>query len=221
MRLKLFAAVAAALAFAAAPALAQNASVRSVAPTYANGDSRPLSMTTSAELRVTSGASTAAASGDNVPASTAATASRSMLYGFDGVGWDRLAAVPFGPNAAQAVVGVPTSASGAALVAISRTDAGSNLQAKTSGGSLYSWSVTSGATAGYLLIYNRATIPPEGVTGANALVDCIAVPANSTVRSGVAPMPELFSAGIWLNFSSTGCFVQTSSETAFIRAQVQ
>lgn len=163
-------------------------------------------------------AGTAAA--DNLSASTVAGTDRSLNYVFDGAAWDRAIAVTTAGGAAQGTVIMPTTSSGAAITASFRTDAGANLSAKTSAGNLYDWSVTTGGTAGYVLVYNRNTAPPEGSVTGNGMIDCVAVAANSTV-SRAYTIPEFFTVGLWINFSSTGCFTQTTSATAFIRARVQ
>lgn len=93
----------------------------------------------------------------------------------------------------------------------------SSFVAKASAGLLYGWSVTSGASAGFVLIFNSTSAP---VDGAVTPIDCIAIPANATSGRQLSP-PEAYSTGITLVFSTTGCFTKTASATAYFRGDVQ
>lgn len=88
---------------------------------------------------------------------------------------------------------------------------------KNAPGVLYGFSVTTGATAGYALVYNATSAP---VDGAVTPVACYAVPANTTIGVAYTPLPVTFTTGITIVFSSTGCFTQTSSATAFFIGEV-
>lgn len=88
---------------------------------------------------------------------------------------------------------------------------------KSSAGVLYGFSVTSGASAGYVLVYNATSAPGDGAVTPAA---CYAVPASSTVGVAYTPLPLNFTTGITLVFSTTGCFMQTSSATAFFIGEV-
>jgi hypothetical protein len=92
---------------------------------------------------------------------------------------------------------------------------------KASGGNLYSAYATAGATAGWLMIFNSATAPSNGATtagtAAGGLQDCVQVPANQSISINYAGgPPEVFSTGITLVFSSTGCATLTASATAYL-----
>lgn len=91
---------------------------------------------------------------------------------------------------------------------------------KASAGLALGFAVTSGATPGYLMVFNATTPPSDGSV---LPVKCLYVPANQTI--GLSPDPGaaawLFSAGITTVFSSTGCFTKTASATAFFSGQVQ
>jgi len=90
---------------------------------------------------------------------------------------------------------------------------------KANPGCLLAVYATPGATAGYLMIFNQKTVPADGAV---TPVDCIQVPANTTIAASWAPQPpEWFSSGIVAVFSTTGCFTKTISATAFIHALVQ
>lgn len=111
---------------------------------------------------------------------------------------------------------VPYNA-GAAPV-ISAATEGSHIL-KASPGCLLAAYATTGATAGYLMIFNSATVPADGaVTPQN----CIYIPATTSIALNWAPQPpEWYSTGISAAFSTTGCFTKTLSATAFIHALVQ
>lgn len=112
----------------------------------------------------------------------------------------------------------PTSAATAANVPTATAAVGSNLIVKGTPGNLYSWVVTSAASAGYVMIFNATTLPADGaVTPA----DCRVIAANSTIGSGNYDIPERYSTGIVIGFSTTGCFSKASSATAYIRATFQ
>lgn len=95
---------------------------------------------------------------------------------------------------------------------------GSSLVLKASAGNLYGWRVTTGASAGYVLVFNATSLPANGAV---TPVDCVAVAANSTVGAGPFDIPERYGTGITIGFSTTGCFSLTASSTAFIRGTFQ
>ena len=88
---------------------------------------------------------------------------------------------------------------------------------KASAGNLYAYQVTTGAAAGYVMIFNATSAP---VDGAVTPVKCVAVPAGATVGVTVTP-PEAFSTGITAVFSTTGCFTKTASATAMFSGDVK
>ena len=86
-------------------------------------------------------------------------------------------------------------------------------------GCLISAYATIGSTAGYLMLFNSATVPADGAV---TPVECIQVTANSTNFLNWAPQPpEWFSNGIVIVFSTTGCFTKTISTTAFLHGIIQ
>lgn len=90
---------------------------------------------------------------------------------------------------------------------------------KSSAGSLYGVYVTSGATAGYLMVFNATSVPGDGAV---TPVECVPVPANSVVSLNYGPGPAAaFSTGITAVFSTTGCFTKTVSNTAFFQGFVK
>lgn len=124
---------------------------------------------------------------------------------------------------------VTISATSSATGAITPCVAGSSASScilKASTGNLYSVYATAGATAGYLMVFNSATLPSNGSTTAGTasgnLVECVNVAANSTSSISFNPgPPELFSTGITAAYSSTGCATLTASATAFIKGSAQ
>ncbi len=134
-------------------------------------------------------------------------------YVFNGSTWDRQRGDTFGTYS----VLVPSTAATAAIAPAATSAVAGSLVLKASAGNLYSWRVTAGASAGYVMAFN-ATSPPAD--GAVTPADCVAVAANSTV-SHMATIPERYTTGITLVFSTTGCFTKTISATAYIRGTVQ
>jgi hypothetical protein len=97
------------------------------------------------------------------------------------------------------------------------TVAAGSLVLKASSGALYGFTVTSGASAGYVLVFDAVAAPADGtVTPAM----CYKIAATSTISMPYNP-PALFATGITVVFSTTGCFTKTVSATAFISGQVQ
>lgn len=90
---------------------------------------------------------------------------------------------------------------------------------KAAKGTLISLYVTAGASAGYLMTLNSATVPADGAV---TPINCVQVAANNTVALNFAPQPpEYYSTGIVVVFSTTGCFTKTISNTAYFHALVQ
>lgn len=106
------------------------------------------------------------------------------------------------------------AASGIATVKSSALE--SNHVIKSSAGNLYGWNVTTGATPGWILLYNGTSAPTAG-GAAIAPEKCIYAPANATIGSSVGGGPPMrFSTGIVVVFSSSGCLTNTASATTFI-----
>ena len=113
----------------------------------------------------------------------------------------------------------PTAGSAAGITAIVSTAAEGTHVLKASAGNLYSAYVTTGATAGYFLVFNATSAPADGAV---TPIHCVQVPANTTMGISFNPGPvEVYSTGISLAFSSTGCFTKTASATAFFHGSVK
>lgn len=78
--------------------------------------------------------------------------------------------------------------------------------------------VTSGAAAGYVLTYNLDAAP---VNGAVTPRGCYVLPANGTLSVDYGETMESFNEGLVVAFSTTGCFTQTLSATAFFSVRKQ
>jgi hypothetical protein len=90
---------------------------------------------------------------------------------------------------------------------------------KASPGCLLGVYTTTGAVGGFLMVFNSATIPADGVV---TPIECVQAPATSTPFINYAPQPPAFyNVGIAAVFSTTGCFTKTGSATAFFHGTVQ
>lgn len=86
-------------------------------------------------------------------------------------------------------------------------------------GALLELYVTTGATPGYIMTFNSASVPADGAV---TPINCVYAPATNTVSINWAPQPpEWNNLGIVAVFSSTGCFTKTLSATVFFHALVQ
>lgn len=95
----------------------------------------------------------------------------------------------------------------------------SSLVLKGTAGSLYACYVTTGATSGWLMLFDSVSVPPNGaVTPKN----CVFCPASATTEIELPFLtPEPFSTGITAAFSTTGPFTLTASASTFIKGIVQ
>jgi hypothetical protein len=80
--------------------------------------------------------------------------------------------------------------------------------------------VTTGAAAGFLMTVDAAVAPAAG-GAAIAPLNCAAIAANSTLAMDFGDTGEPYSTGLVVIFSSTGCFTNTASATAFFKARKQ
>ncbi|WP_397586798.1 hypothetical protein [Sphingobium fuliginis] len=121
-------------------------------------------------------------------------------------------------NGAQLVAQTPTTDANIAIVPVASTAVESNRVFKASAGNLYRLSITSGASAGYLMVFNATTAPADGAV--TPLV-CRAIAASSTLTISFSDFPARFSTGITAVFSTTGCFTKTASATAYFEGYTQ
>jgi hypothetical protein len=141
---------------------------------------------------------------------TGQEASGKIDYTFVGNGAAGSVAMPVTGTITPATVAL-TTASTAALAA--------NLVAKATPGSLYSFEVAADSTlsgaAWWLMLYNATSAP---VDGAVTPFKCYAFPSGTTSFAAAFPTPAVFSAGITMGVSTTGCFSKTASTHAYLSA---
>lgn len=89
---------------------------------------------------------------------------------------------------------------------------------KATGGVLYSLTATNvSASAGYILVFDSATVPADGAV---TPVGCYAIGAASSEAIAMINYPDPFNNGIVAVFSSTGCNTKTVASSAWFRWQV-
>lgn len=121
-----------------------------------------------------------------------------------------LAAVALLAAGAARAQGIASLATPIAPVQSSAVESNHVLRSKP--GAIYGLSVTSGASAGYVLVFDATVAPADGAV---TPVFCYQLPATSTVSVSYAPAAA-FANGAVVVFSTTGCFTKTASATAFI-----
>ncbi len=148
-----------------------------------------------------------AADGSSTNSNALFASSRGYVY--NGVTWDRARGDTSGTwtnqtTSAAAGIGTPMTTTSAAA---------SSLVLKASAANLYRVVVTSGASAGYVMIFNATSAPADGAV---TPVDCRAIAANASLSISYADAPARLTTGATVVFSTTGCFTKTASATAFI-----
>jgi hypothetical protein len=83
---------------------------------------------------------------------------------------------------------------------------------------LFSYQVSTGASAGYIMVFDAAVAPADGAVTPS--MPSVQIAASSTF-SFSPTNPALFGSGVVICFSTTGPFTKTASATAMIGAQVQ
>jgi hypothetical protein len=117
------------------------------------------------------------------------------------------------------VVIAPTSSAAAGITPVVSGSLEGSHVLKASAGNLYDAYVTTGTTPGYVMVFNATSAPGDGAV---TPIDCIqAPPSQTTSLFSLASPPEVFSTGITIVFSTTGCFTKTISATAFFHGRVQ
>jgi len=94
----------------------------------------------------------------------------------------------------------------------------SGIVLKTGTAVLAGMNVTTGAAAGYVLVFDAAAVPADGAV---APLRCLPVAANTGVDINFRGSPLKFDAGAVVVFSTTGCYTKTASATAFIAGDIQ
>lgn len=151
------------------------------------------------------------------PASQRLFASTSYL--FNASLWDRPRSIQGADGTGLGVVAMhesPNSNVNAGIVPQVTSTVASSLVAKASAGNLYALNVVSGASQGYVMLFNATSAPADGtVTPTKVWV----LAANSSLNFEFSP-PIRLSTGITLVYSTTGPFSKTASATAFISADI-
>lgn len=120
----------------------------------------------------------------------------------------------------QTVTIVPTASASAAMLPVSSSVAEGSHVLKASGGNLYDIQVVTGATAGYLMLFDAPAAPSDGAVSPVKCFGSIAINSAFSISWGSGP-PPTFANGIVAVFSSTGCFSKTVSATAYFSAEVK
>jgi hypothetical protein len=124
-----------------------------------------------------------------------------------------------GSNVIGGVSQAPTASAAFALTAVSSAVPESSHVLKAASGNLYGFSVIAGASAGYVLVLDTATVPADGPV---APKKCYPLPATGVLAASWQPGPPVaFVNGITVVFSSSGCFSKTAQTAAFISGEVQ
>lgn len=89
---------------------------------------------------------------------------------------------------------------------------------KASAGSAYRVSTTTGASAGYVMVFNATSAPADGAV---TPIVCRVIAANTSVELDWSTVPKAFATGITVVFSTTGCFTKTVSATAFFEGDIR
>lgn len=114
---------------------------------------------------------------------------------------------------------MPVASASGGIAPVVSASAESNHVIKNTAGLFYDAYVTTGATAGYFMAFNATSAPGDGAVTPTA---CVQAPANQTVSLGVSGSPPaVYSTGVVLVFSTTGCFTKTASATAFFAGRVK
>jgi hypothetical protein len=120
-------------------------------------------------------------------------------------------------NVHNIVTTTPTSGmQGTQGIMSATTAVASNLVVNGSNANLLYLNVVSGASAGYVMVFNATSAPADGAVTPTL---CYTLAANSTLTITYESTAQpYFGTGIVVVFSTTGCFTKTASATAFISA---
>ena len=160
---------------------------------------------------LTAGVSSNTAIANNI--STLTTNSLGRLW--SGSSW----AVAAGTSGGEAyVMNVPASSGTVGVAANATAAVAAGHVLKSSAGNLYGLTVTSGATAGYVMIFNSTSVPADGAV---TPTKCVALAASSSLVLDFRGAPLYHSTGTSVAFSTTGCFTKTGSATAYISGEIK
>jgi hypothetical protein len=120
-----------------------------------------------------------------------------------------------------AIASLALAASATAQVArpVPSAAASSGIVAKDSSGTITAINVTAGASAGFVLVLDSATIPSAGAV---TPIKCLPLAASAGIHVAFGSAPVQVSKGATVLFSTgANCFTYAVSATAFISADVQ
>lgn len=107
----------------------------------------------------------------------------------------------------------PSSSATVGVAPVVTAAAASSKVLKAGAGNLYSFSVTSGASAGVAYVFDATSLPANGAV---TPVDCYVLAANQSIGVQYDP-PMVMATGITIGFGTgTNCFSLTASATAFV-----
>lgn len=133
----------------------------------------------------------------NMAGATSVLVTTGMLW--NGATW----ALPRGDIIGAYVVSTPTTAAANAITPVVASGA-SSLVIKASAGNFYGASVTNSSVAGFLIVYNATAAPAGGAAlTAGLILGCVAVAAGASGSIDVPNIPDRFSTGITLLFSTS------------------
>lgn len=117
-------------------------------------------------------------------------------------------------------VAASSSAAAVGLTPITATNV-SSLVVKASAGNFYGGTIVAGATAGFLIAYNAASAPASGAAlTAAQILGVVQVAANGSAALGEYTVPDRFSTGVVLLFStSTTTYTVPANNAAFLRGR--
>lgn len=121
------------------------------------------------------------------------------------------------PNASGVVV-VPSYNAPDGIVPVKSASAEGSHVIKATFGNLYGFSVTTGAVAGLVMLFDATSAPGDGAV---TPVKCYEIGATSTIGASWYPGPPMgFVNGLVIVFSTgTNCFNKAISATAFISGE--
>lgn len=184
--------------------------VQTSAPSYTSGQTSPLSLTTGGALRVDPGVAQGSTSaGQSGVLTQGAVTTNPPSYTTA-----QTSALSLGTNGALRVD--TTGALG--LTTVQTGAVAANLVVCGSACTLFGFNVTTGASAGYVLVFNATAAPSDGAV---TPVWCMPVAANAGIDINWRGAPRRMSTGAAISFSTTGCFSKTASVTAFIAADAR
>lgn len=140
---------------------------------------------------------------------------RSILYPALALLAGALLAIAGQARAAENIVGDRSTAAESNHVFCNATGSATVRKAPCVLRSIY---ITTGAVAGYLMVFDATAAPVDGAVTPR---ECVYVPATSTIGIDFGLTADPYVTGITAVFSSTGCFTKTASATAFFKGRAQ